>query len=207
MSMSRTLPAALAALTLTFAASSTVLSQERPRLASDPPPQAASDAPAYQYRLLAASRISTMQKELNDAAQAGYRFLGFMKGDTGFGGDEVVCILGRDPDASDGRFEYLLLATRKTSTMQQELQAAADQGYEYRGQTIHNEIVIVLERDRSAPVVRYEYLLLATRKTSTMQQELDLAGSRGYVFVGVTVAQTPLGGQEVVTILRRPASR
>ena len=50
---------------------------------------------------------------------------------------------------------------------------------------------------------RYEYRLLATKKTSTMQKELEEAGATGYEFVGVTVANTALGGAEVVSILRR----
>ena len=51
---------------------------------------------------------------------------------------------------------------------------------------------------------RLEYLLLATNKTSTMQEELTEAGSSGFAFVGVTVAETRFGGSEVVSILRRP---
>lgn len=43
-----------------------------------------------QYRVLATSRTSTMQKELNEAAEAGFRFQAFMGGETAFGGDEVV---------------------------------------------------------------------------------------------------------------------
>jgi hypothetical protein len=44
---------------------------------------------------------------------------------------------------------------------------------------------------------------LATNKTSTLQKELAEAGEQGFAFVGVTVAQTSVGGNEVVTILRR----
>ena len=50
---------------------------------------AAATAQAVSYRLLATNKTSTMQKELNEAAQAGYRFGGVM------GGDEVVSILRR----------------------------------------------------------------------------------------------------------------
>ena len=64
-----------------------------------------------------------------------------------------------------------------------------------------------MERDREAEIVRYEYKLLATSKTSTMQKELSQAGEDGYSFVGMTVAQTAFGGQELVVILRKPGSR
>jgi len=53
------------------------------------------------------------------------------------------------------------------------------------------------------PVVKYEYRLVATNKTSTMQKELSEAGAHGFDLVGMTVAQTAVGGDEIVAILRR----
>jgi hypothetical protein len=44
---------------------------------------------------------------------------------------------------------------------------------------------------------------LATKTTSTIQKELAEAGDEGYEFVGMTVAKTLVGGDEVVAILRR----
>jgi hypothetical protein len=49
----------------------------------------------------------------------------------------------------------------------------------------------------------WEYRLLATKKTGTMQKELSEAGAQVYEFVGVTVSETAFGGKEVVSILRR----
>jgi hypothetical protein len=95
--------------------------------------------------------------------------------------------------------------------MQRELQEAGDAGFEYSGQTVFEsafggqEVVAILERDRSAKPGRFEYKLYATKKTSTMQKELDDAGTQGFEFVGMTVAETAMGGQEVVTITRRRA--
>lgn len=164
-----------------------------------------------EYRVLATSKTSTMQKEMNEGADAGFRFGGVMGGDTSFGGSEVLVIMTRNA-AAKPRFEYRLLATSKTSTMQKEMQEAGDAGYEYRGQTVFKsafggkEVVTILERDReAAESVRFEYRLLATKKTSTLQKELAEAGEQGFEFVGVTVAQTVVGGTEVVSILRRRA--
>jgi hypothetical protein len=90
------------------------------------------------------------------------------------------------------------------------MQEAGDAGYEYQGQTIFSstfggrEVVVILERDREAEKLTWEYKLLATSKTATMQKELSEAGEAGFSFVGVTVASTSLGGKEVVGILRRP---
>jgi hypothetical protein len=40
-----------------------------------------------------------------------------------------------------------------------------------------------------------------------MQKELSEAGGQGFAFVGVTVAETALGGKEVVSILRRSRAK
>jgi hypothetical protein len=171
-------------------------------------------AAQYEYRLLATNRTSTMQKEMSEAAQAGFRFGGVMGGATSFGGSEVVVIMWRDAsDDSKEKFEYKLLATNKTSTMQKELQQAGDAGFEYKGQTVFSttfggkEVVVILERDPQMKVALWEYKLLATSRTSTMQKELNEAGAAGYSFVGITVAETAFGGKEVVIILRRPRAR
>lgn len=168
----------------------------------------------YDYRLLATNKTSTMQKEMNQAADAGFRFSGVMGGETSFGGSEAVVIMHKDPASeSRERFQYKLLATNKTSTMQKELQEAGDAGFEYKGQTVFSstfggkEVVVILEKDRESAATQWEYKLLATSRTSTMQKELSEAGAQGFAFVGVTVAETALGGKEVVSILRRSRAK
>lgn len=177
-----------------------------------PSPSAVSSEPqapgVVEYRLLATSKTSTMQKELNQAAEDGFRFGAFMGGSTAFGGNEVVAVMTRHTGVR-GRYAYKLLATSKTSTMQKELQAASDEGYEYRAQSIFEsafsgqEVVLILERDKDVEPGSWEFLLLATSKTSTMQKELTEAGRNGYDLVGMTVGSTAMGGSEVVAITRR----
>jgi hypothetical protein len=163
-----------------------------------------------EYRLIATNKTSTAQKEMQQAADDGFRFAGVMGGETSFGGKEVVTIMQRNNGDEPKRYSYKLLATQKTSTMQKELQQFGDEGYEYKGQTVFQsafggkEVVVILELDRTEPEKpHYEYLLLSTKKTSTMQKELSGAGSKGFQFVGVTVGETSFGGSEVVSILRR----
>jgi hypothetical protein len=171
----------------------------------------AAAAETVEYRILATNKTSTMEKELRDAAAAGFRFAGTMGGETAFGGNEVVVLMTR-VGAAAPRFEYRLLATTKTSTMQRELQEAAAAGFEYKGQSVFSsmfggkEVVVILERDSETTTKnRWEYRLLATSKTSTMQRELSEAGAAGFEFVGVTVGSTAMGGSELVTITRRKA--
>ena len=161
-----------------------------------------------EYRVLATNRTSTMQRELNQAAAAGYRLETVMGGDTAFGGKEVVAIVRQHRTA--GRYAYQLLATLKTSTMQEEIQDAAAAGFHYRDQTVFEtafggeEVVVILERDNQATLRPMEYLLLATSRTSTLQSELEAATRRGYELVGMTVGETSFGGEELVAITRRP---
>jgi hypothetical protein len=160
-------------------------------------------------RVLAANKTSTLEKEMNEAADAGYRLAAVMGGETSFGGSEAVVIMTRLVDAKP-TFQYKLLATNKTSTLQKELQEGGNAGFEYKGQTSFKstfggkEVVVVLERDTAIELSRqYDYRLLATKKTSTMQKELGEAAAAGYQFVGMTVSDSLVGGAEVVCILRK----
>jgi len=171
----------------------------------------AEEATEVEYRVIATNKTSTMQKEMQEAAASGFRWNGVMGGSTAFGGKEVVSVMSKahGQETKDGQYDYRLMATSKTSTMQKEMQEAGDAGFEYRGQTVFSstfggkEVVVILEKDKDANVIRYQYRLLATSKTSTMQKELQEAGDAGFEFVGLTVASTALGGNEIVSILRK----
>ena len=166
-----------------------------------------------EYHVIATSKTSTMEKELNEASEMGFRFDAAMGGETAFGGNEVVIAMSRVSGTRASRFGYRLLATSKTSTMQKELQVAADAGFQYRGQTVFSsafggdEVVCILERDGAAPKERVDYRLVATSKTSTLQKELVQAGAAGYQIVGMTVGKTALGGNELVAITRRVSAQ
>jgi hypothetical protein len=162
------------------------------------------------YRVLATSKTSTMERELNEAAAVGYRFSKVMGGKSANGGQEVIVAMVKDPSiSSHGVRKYRLLATTKTSTMQKEIQQSADEGYAYMDQTVFEsafggkEVVVIMEQDPSRKDLRSSYRLLATTKTSTMEKELQQAGAQGYMLLGFTVGKTELGGDEVVLILGR----
>jgi hypothetical protein len=167
----------------------------------------AQESPSAQYRILATNRTSTMERELNEAASAGFRFVEVMGGETAVGGNEVVALMSET--GGPAQYSYKLLATNRTSTMERELQEAADAGFLYRGQTIFKttfggeEVVCILERDANASVEPMQYKLLATNRTSTLEKELLEAAAAGYEIVGMTVAKTAVGGKELVVITRR----
>jgi hypothetical protein len=172
-------------------------------------PAMAAAQEATTYRVLATNKTSTMQKEMREAGEAGFKFAAVMGGDTSFGGKEVVVLMQKAPGV--GPREYRLLATSKTSTMQKELQEAADAGFEFVGQTVFEslfggkEVAAILERDprSTAAKEKYEYKLIATKKTSTLQKELQEVGEQGYQALGMTVGETAIGGGELVVITRR----
>jgi len=162
----------------------------------------------YDYLVLATTRTSAMEREMNEAADLGYRFQGVMGGDTAFGGSELVTLMMRGASAP-ARFSYRLLATNQTSTMQREMRQAGNEGYDYRSLTVYksafggDEAIVIMENDSDAPSVRYEYLLLATSRTSTLQKELTDAGQQGFEAVGLSVGQTYFAGDEVLVVTRK----
>jgi hypothetical protein len=164
----------------------------------------------YDYRVLATTKTSTMEKELNEAAADGFEFAAVMGGQTAGGGDEVVVVMIRDAaKPMDRKPVYKLLATSKTGTMQKEIQQLADEGFRYRGQTIFHsafggqEVGVIMERDTSREAGEIQYRLVATSRTSTMQKELQEGGQAGFRIVGMTVAKTAFGGSELVSILTK----
>jgi hypothetical protein len=55
-----------------------------------------------------------MQKELQEAGDAGFEYRDQTVFKTAFGGDEVIVILERDRETPRKRYEYKLLATNRT---------------------------------------------------------------------------------------------
>ena len=162
------------------------------------------------YQMLATSQTSTMEDELNHAATRGYRFSAVHGGETAFGGRELVVVIERDLDETPWpRFDYRVLATNRTLTMENELNDVASFGFRAVGQAVletefgGHEVVVIIERDLNDSA-RFEYAVLATTRTSTMQRELNDAGRRGFRIVGLSVGVTSFGGQEVVAVVERP---
>jgi hypothetical protein len=108
----------------------------------------------YSYKLLATSKTSTMQKELQEASDAGFHYRDQTVFGSAFGGDEVVVVLERDKDDMTSLFEYKLMATSKTSTLEKELREAGEGGFEVVGMTVSKtalggkELIAITRRAR-----------------------------------------------------------
>jgi hypothetical protein len=140
-----------------------------------------------EYKLLATIKTSTMQKEIDQVSARGYRIL--VGSPTS--GSEMAVFMKREGTV-EAPFKYKLLATTRTATMQKELNQMAADGYRLIPSTMIAkeqlfggiEIVMILERP---PVLtkRYEYKLLATSLTSTLQKEVTQSQTDGFRIVGM----------------------
>lgn len=140
-----------------------------------------------QYKLLATTKTSTMQKEIDQTSAQGYRIL--VGSPTS--GSEMAIFLSRDGTV-EAPYKYKLLATSRTGTMQKELNEAAANGFRLipstmiakSGMLIGVEIVMILEQPPRV-VRQYEYKLLATSLTSTLQKEVSEAQAAGFKIIGM----------------------
>ncbi len=159
--------------------------------------------PESNYLLLSTVKTSTMQKELDEASAQGFRIISSA---SSCGQSEMVLFLERVTKAPD-TYKYKLLATTRTSTMEKELNQAAREGFRLLPRTITakegfmtNEIVSVLEQSPKSGK-RYEYRLLATSRTSTLQKEVSQAETDGFVLVGL------VGRGENMVIMEKEADQ
>ena len=139
------------------------------------------------FLLLATARTGTMQRELDEAAAAGYRIL------TGSptSGFEMALVLEKVATPPH-TYKYLLLATTLTGTMQREIDEAASEGFRLLPATMisktgffgDQEIVMIMEKSPNSSR-RYQYMLLAPVFTSTLQAEMAQAVAYGYEVVGM----------------------
>jgi hypothetical protein len=101
----------------------------------------------YKYKLLATTRTSTMEKELNQAAQEGYRLLPrTITAKENFLTNEIVSVLEMAPKSSK-RYQYRLLATSRTSTLQKEVAQSETDGYVLVGLVGRGENMVIMEKE------------------------------------------------------------
>ncbi len=141
--------------------------------------------PTHNYLLLATSKTSTMQKELDEAAANGFRIaMG-----SGLESTEMAMMMERIPEGSE-KYTYRLVATTRTGSMDKEVNALAKEGFRVHPRTLcsktgmlSREIVLIMERNPNDKGKQYEYKLLATTLTGTLQKEMTQAAKEGYTLV------------------------
>ncbi len=149
-------------------------------------------AASKEFRFVSTTKTSTFEKELNDTAKQGYRFIRLAKSfnDTGLSG---LAARPQSGAADAPRFEYKVLATNKLATLRKELEAATAEGYEFLGITTQDkwapftypETIAILERPAGVTRQRLDYKFLSAQREKTVQKELDAAVSEGFHPVGM----------------------
>jgi hypothetical protein len=91
-----------------------------------------------------------MQKELNEAAADGFRLLPrtMIAKQQLIGPIEIVTVMERPP-IIEKQYDYKLLATTLTSTLQKEVTDAQNEGYVIVGMVSRGEHMVIMERERN----------------------------------------------------------
>jgi hypothetical protein len=94
--------------------------------------------------------------------------------------------------------KYVLLATERTATMQQEIDDAAARGFRVFGASPNDgdEVIILLEKSPA----KYQYRLLAATRIGTLQREISEAAGNGYHIVPRAVARK---GDELLVLMEK----
>lgn len=140
------------------------------------------------YRVVGAQRVKTMQKELNEAAAAGCRVVAGSPGSgTRFSLEMVVVMENLGPGRNGSQYE--IFQAVRTGEFREDIQQAAARGFHAVSRTLFWDglnNVLVLEKGPD-PGSHYEYLLLSTKKQSTLLMEILQGVEQGYRPIGLTV--------------------
>ena len=140
-------------------------------------------------RLRMRDNPSAMQDQLNEAGALGHAVLGALAHNPDSRDGELSVILETGAGRRD-QYEYRVVTTSRTSTLQNELNEAAEESFRLLpgGLSVKPtlfqglEILVLMEKTTEEP--SYEYLLLSTRRESTLQEEVSEAVAQGYAMVG-----------------------
>jgi hypothetical protein len=154
----------------------------------------------YEYKVLAAKRIGTLENEFTEAVKQGFDFRGIITTERILVGGETLIVLEREQGKSVAQNEYIFLNTKKEATLEKELGTAVSQGYVPKGFTRTEdrsvkqqmfgimagspmELTMILSRNRETPageMGQREFKILTTYKIGTLEKEMNQAAKDGY---------------------------
>lgn len=156
--------------------------------------------------------VENLSRDLKGLAEEGYRLIpATVAAKSGMLSIQNAGVVERTPDSQE-RFEYRMLNTRGTSTLEKDINEAAAQGYRAialpsldKSTLRQKNHIAIMERPAGATAQSpagsatgaQPYLLLATNKSSTLQKELDEAAKKGYC------ATLGSGGLENMLLLQK----
>jgi len=133
------------------------------------------------------NKPSDMEKDLNTRAKSGYRALLVANAPDG----ETLDITLETQAGQSGPAEYRVLTATRDSTLEEELNAVAGEGFRLVAGGVFAKPTKMGAIERGAVmervpgvVERYEYLLLTTGREATLRDEIDDAVLDGYALAG-----------------------
>ena len=175
--------------------------------------------PRFEYQFLSVKLEGTLQKELSKVVAQGYRPLEMVRavdnsvkraafsmivpaGGLIMRKEERTLITVRElaptTNAASSKIEYKFLATKKVATMEEEMNAAAKEGFRYHSSSPGLLTLMIRDTTEKNTKQHYEYKLLATLRTDTMQKEMQEMGEIGFNYLSTS---SGLGG--VTTLFER----
>jgi hypothetical protein len=141
---------------------------------------------ATEFRAISTGKLATFEKELSELAGQGFRLERLLESFTIF--YQAALLSRQQTEGGAAKYEYKLLTTRRVSTLEKELEAAAAEGYEVRGimsagkPYVGSEMVLVLERPADDKNQRFHYRILSDvgRQGNKLNDNLQKAVSESY---------------------------
>ena len=148
-------------------------------------PMAEAQVAGPDYVFLDTDKTSTLQRELQEAADNGYRLV---SGYGSWGRPTVILEKVLEPEP----IGYLLLATAKTGTLQDEIAEAATQGHRLTSVFGKGgEAVVIMQRAPGQAAPTHEYVVLGAKRIDTMEEEFLTAAANGFKLVGQSHYNSP----------------
>ena len=149
-----------------------------------------------QYLVLEVVKLDTFEKEINIAADQGFRL---MMSSTSDNGARIQALMERaaaDPDV----FQYRMVATFSEKTGDKEMNAAGTDGFRVvphtamikKGLTIFNTNSVVIMEKAPKSSELFEYRTIGAIRTSTFHRELKAAVDEGWKVVDTTYGRVLL---------------
>jgi len=139
------------------------------------------DKGRYEYRILGAAKVKTMETEMNQAAKEGFRYY--------LSTPPLAVLMRREKEnAAKGRYDYHLPATIKKATMEKEMNEQGALGYQYVATGAGLGIATFFEHDtvEKADGARRAYLILKAAKDATIQKQIGESLAAGWTLRDLT---------------------
>jgi len=181
------------------------------RLAAQSDGNATHDHALFEYKVLGANKISTIRKELEDAATQGYELRGLTANASimPFTVSETIAVMERESGQTKQKYEYRFLTANREEALQKELDASVSEGFHPAAMSVNRDnnaasimfgapalrYDLVMRRSVENPAAEMgtrEYRFLSTKKVSDLEKEMNRLAADGFRCYMTTVGVVAL---------------